>query len=173
MLVGLMGKARHGKDTVASLIENACSPPLHIERMAFADAVKARARKFGWDGNKDVNGRALLQYIGLSERAYEPYRWIDAVARRIEVAPKENAVFVITDVRFANEVEWIRSIGGSLWRIVRPNFDNGLNATLAAHPSETETDLITADAVVVNDGDIDVLSARITRMCRQFFGVPR
>lgn len=53
---------------------------------------------------------------------------------------------VITDVRFANEAALVHSIGGEVWRVVRPAAD----AVLAPHASEQDVDSLQSDRVIDN-----------------------
>ena len=54
LVLGLMGKAQSGKDTVADILEK----DYGFIRLAFADAVRRTADTiFNWDGEKDERGR--------------------------------------------------------------------------------------------------------------------
>jgi hypothetical protein len=153
-LIGICGKARHGKDTVAQMLS--LEAPTTIE--AFAVGVKSVAKKLGWNGEKDNNGRVLLQYIGLRERADDPEHWIRMLFGRIEGL---SGIVAITDVRFRNEAEAILARGGELWRVVRPGFDNGLTPEQKAHPSETDLDNYFIKREIVNDGTMEELHAKV------------
>ena len=63
---------------------------------------------------------------------------------------------VFDDVRFQNEAEMIRSYGGVIIRITRPQA-----VTDAAHASESEQDAIVADITLDNDGDEDAFIAKL------------
>ena len=71
--------------------------------------------------------------------------------------PVPHVRWAITDVRFPNEAALIRAAGGVVWKVVRPN----LALPVDEHPSETSVDLVEADAVLVNDGTLDALTARV------------
>jgi hypothetical protein len=55
--------------------------------------------------------------------------------------------FVISDVRFANEAEWVRNKGGQIWRIHR----EGL-AGVRPHVSESGIDNIKPTRTIHNNG---------------------
>ena len=55
--------------------------------------------------------------------------------------------FVISDVRFANEAEWVRSKGGQIWRVHR----EGL-ASVRPHVSESGVDSIKPHRTIHNNG---------------------
>jgi hypothetical protein len=63
---------------------------------------------------------------------------------------------VVTDVRFTNEAQRVRDVGGHVWRIERPGA--GLAGAAGAHPSEA---MLLADRVVINDGTLDQLRLRL------------
>jgi len=72
-LICLSGKVGSGKDTVAKyLFENYDFP-----NFSFATELKYLLLEYGWDGNKDLKGRKLLQQVGLAFRTFAPDFWID------------------------------------------------------------------------------------------------
>jgi dephospho-CoA kinase len=150
--IGLMGLAGSGKDTAAEVLYN-----YGYARYAFADRVKNLAWRFGWDGNKDERGRALLQNIGMAGRQYDPETWIKYVELLIEKG-EDSRLIVFTDVRFQNEADYIRSKGGIIVRIVRP----GIIAE--NHESELKQCEVAADIEIVNDGTIDDLHSKIKQL---------
>lgn len=149
--IGLIGLAGSGKDTAAEALWGR-----NFQRVAFADRVKNIAFEFGWDGLKDERGRKLLQDIGMAGRAYKESIWIDYV--------DEEAVgfgsHVFTDVRFRNEADYIRGLGGIIVRIVRPGIISG------NHESELKQSEIPADIEIVNDGTIEDLHNKIRNLIK-------
>jgi hypothetical protein len=148
--IGLIGLAGSGKDTAAEALTEG-----KYYRMAFADELKDLAFQFGWNGEKDEDGRRLLQELGMIGRRYSPNIWIKHVAWR--VVPKGPPI-VFTDVRFQNEADYVRSIGGIIVRIVRPEIISG------NHESELKQADIAADIEIVNDGTIEDLHNKIKKL---------
>lgn len=180
-LIGLAGLARSGKDTVgAHLVTN------HgYTRVAFGDGVRQAALALdpiiniqtsdtdpvpvtlrlsqlvddlGWEGAKSYSEvRRTLQRIGTEAGWMMHGRnlWVDLAASRID------GPTVITDVRFAHEVAWLDSVGGALWRIERPGNELSLSGQTAAHASEAGDLGREPDAVIVNDGTLEDLAARV------------
>ena len=77
----LTGRIASGKSTVARELKKALYteyPDAIIRISGFAYGVKDIARRcFGWDGEKDVKGRRLLQVIGMEAgREYNPDIWV-------------------------------------------------------------------------------------------------
>ena len=65
---------------------------------------------------------------------------------------------VFTDVRFQNEADYIRSIGGTIVRIVRPG------QIAQNHESELKQCEVAADIEIVNDGTIADLHKKIKQL---------
>lgn len=180
-LIGLMGYAQSGKDTVAQTLV----AELGFQRIAFADALRDMLyalnpfididveyaggnvlREFvrlqtvvdhkGWDRAKveheDVRG--LLQRLGTEagRNVLGQNIWVDTAMKKATDPGK----YVFTDVRFPNEYYAILSAGGELWRIVRPG-----TAPVNGHASETALDGHYPDVVIHNTGNLAVLRERV------------
>jgi hypothetical protein len=178
ILIGLAGKARAGKDSVAAhLIAR-----YGFARYAFADALRDAALALdpiidntiewidgsgtlrflrlsevveadGWEAAKEhPEVRRTLQHYGVAIREIEPDFWVRTAMRE---AAKEPRPVVVTDVRFPNEVDAIREAGGVVVRVVRP----GANGN--GHISETAIDHIAADYTIRNVYSLDDLGAAV------------
>lgn len=108
--------------------------------------------------------RRAMQLLGTEwGRGLGETLWVDAWRRSIEKVELEASVdgetvlIVADDVRFPNEVEAIRTLGGIIVRVERPGA--GLGGTAGAHVSETHD--LTADLVIINDGSIEQLHGRV------------
>ena len=144
--IGLIGLAGSGKDTAAQALYE-----VGYTRAAFADRLKEMARNFGWRGEKDARGRALLQELGMAARRFDEDFWIRYVDKWIAY----RRMVVYTDVRFQNEADYVRSNGGIIVRIVRPG------QIAENHESELKQSEIAADIEIVNDGTIEDLHNKI------------
>jgi hypothetical protein len=102
--------------------------------------------------------RALYQWWGTEyRRAADPFYWLNKLRARIERdRPK---IALITDVRFRNEVTYIRSFEGYTVKVERAGYDNGLTSSQTKHVSEVELDSAPADIwthnLVTQEGDIE------------------
>ncbi len=153
-LIGLTGKKGAGKDEVAKILGE-----MGYDRIAFADPLKSMARTIGWDGSKEelppcphcgmLRGRQLLQVLGTEavRDHIDQAAWLKVARRDLEHLDRA----VVTDVRFQNEADMIRDLGGKIWRVVRSGYEGD------GHSSEREQDLILHDRKIVNDGDLDDL----------------
>lgn len=169
MIVGLTGRKGHGKDVVGNLL---CIG-FGFRRLAFADPLKVVARQLFDLADEQVNGtlaqkeaidprwglspREIMQRLGTEVgRSIHPEVWTRAALRTIDRSPTVS--WVVTDCRFPNEAAAIRSRGGFVVRVLRPGFSTG---TSEAHDSERMVDLVEADAVVLNDGPLEAMPAKV------------
>lgn len=169
-LIGITGQAGAGKNLAASMVPEATI--LHFADTIYAmlavmlevpiDTLRDRAfkeQRVQWLGRSP---RELLQTLG-TEWGRQLVRedvWLAIAARRVEEAIEDGPV-VLADLRFDNEAEFIRSRGGQVWEIVRP--DAGLPSD---HSSENgiRRDLI--DLTFVNSGTPEALRAQVLAACK-------
>jgi hypothetical protein len=131
---------------------------------AFADPIKLIARTvFKWNGRKDERGRALLQNIGQTGRAYDEDFWVKSWLRTVEptIRARHRALLVVSDdVRFQNEVDAINRLADkhnalvARCLLVRPGLVSD------GHESEQPHKLPPFDFTITNDGTLDDLSAK-------------
>lgn len=146
-LIGITGKAGVGKDTAAAhLVEH------HgYERYAFAAPIKRMLGVLGFPEHlfaDHVTKEAVIQDLGCSYRklaqtlgtewgrTIHPEFWLIQAKRAYARACREGHVagFVISDVRFENEAEWIRSEGGTVIHLF--GRDTTVDGDAAKHVSE-------------------------------------
>lgn len=142
MIIGISGFANSGKGTVADILVN----NYHFQKFSFADAVKdATMVIFGWprnllEGNteesrifretpdeywsrkfnKPFTPRLAMQIMGTEacRNSYHPDIWIHVLEKRIR---HFGGNIVIADVRFPNEMKFIRDQNGMCVRVKRGN----------------------------------------------------
>ena len=155
-LLGITGKAGSGKSTAAQVLIDA-----GWVRIKFADPLKDMLRAIGLtedqiEGHlKEVpcdllQGRTprwAMQSLGtewgrgcIGERV-----WLDIVRRKIALAMAAGLSVVVDDVRFENEAQVIRELGGLVLGISR-----NVNVT-SGHVSENGT---TVDMTHINNGTV-------------------
>lgn len=165
----ISGKAGHGKDTFADILrDNLQIIGKKVLIIHFADLVKEFARLYyNWNGDKNVEGRALLQYIGTDlMRAYDADYWARIVGEFLAAADKDFDIALIPDNRFVNEINVVKqycpqakTIRVQRWNedgtaYVNPNLTN----VQLQHPSETSLDNYQFDYLINNhSGDMDCL----------------
>lgn len=82
-VIAVSGHARHGKDTVAKMLQEQLEADGNKVLIThYADLLKYICKTFfGWDGKKNERGRTLLQHVGTDVvRKNEPNFWVDFVA---------------------------------------------------------------------------------------------
>jgi hypothetical protein len=165
MIIGIVGKAGSGKDTVGEYLVRKYG----FIRLGFADKVKEIARDcFLWDGQKDAKGRRLLQVIGTEcGRAYDNDLWLKYMLKAMNMVELKHfgefiddrkhvrSNIVVTDIRFQNEENFIRNYGGFVIRVTGRMYK--LNDSALAHASEMEQEKIVADYTIDNSKDIGYL----------------
>lgn len=131
-VIGFGHRARSGKDTAAAAIVKTIDG---AQRFSFADDLYAVARVMYGMTTKDA---PLLQRIGVEARNTDPDVWIRSVYFKIvEARPR---LAVIPDVRFPNEMAFVKALGGITIKMSRFNADGTLfvdPSRPADHISET------------------------------------
>lgn len=162
MIIGLSGKKRAGKTTLAKYVEK----KYEFRRLAFADALKdVAAILFGltWDQqygdskeekdpiNHGYTPRQILQKLGTDvfrksfPDAFPEFGspWVHKLKTTIERNPDKN--YIIEDCRFPDEVEFIKSLGGMIINIERKT------NVLDDHASENQ--MLDLDYMILNESD--------------------
>lgn len=103
-----------------------------------------------------VTTRRLLQTIGTEWGRDQIYShlWVDVTVARIEHLRNKGHKVVVDDMRFLNEIEAIRSLGGRTLKLTRPS----ASSTTTSHPSEGALDgLDVFDYWLLNKGSLEDL----------------
>lgn len=111
-IVLISGKAGVGKSLASQIFLELVNTLDYLDStvMHFAEDIKSIAKdRFGWNGEKDSKGRALLQGIGQTGRAYNPYMWAEKVLTKINSNPGIYDFVFIDDWRFPNEYEYLKN----------------------------------------------------------------
>jgi hypothetical protein len=187
-IIGVTGYAQHGKDTIAAVLVKeygytrvaladrmkeamlTLDPVIHVGGLTDPpgpfdfERLRNVVKERGWDGaKKHPEVRRLLQVFGteVGRNMLGEDVWISALARSVKGFYDDHGPrIVIPDIRFLNEAQFIRRMRGDVWRVNRPNFDNGVGTT---HASERDIPAIHADATFTNDLDVEYLEAQTRR----------
>ena len=157
-VLGLSGKARHGKDTCAGIITQIATEEYkaHFGQFALAWPLKSRvyaeaAGKYSWDDvfvKKVPELRKLLQEVG-TERGRNVFGlefWTmqaESFLRCFETGMPFMSAVVISDVRFPNEVDFCR-YAGRPGNVVEQEIREVCYAELG-YTAEVEADLLERD----------------------------
>jgi hypothetical protein len=161
MIVGFLGFIGSGKGTAGDILKE-----IGFVKQSFAGPVKDTASvMFGWprhllEGDTEESRkfreeydpfwskkfgyqftpRMALQAIGteVGRDLFDANIWISRLEKNIE----ENKNYVITDVRFKNEMNWIRNNNGILIEIQRDQNPDWYEIAIAANSGSMESELL-------------------------------
>ena len=157
-IVCISGKAENGKTTTAKIVKTILAEKGYRSLITnYAGILKFICTNyFGWDGNKDEEGRALLQRVGTDiVRKQDPDFWVNFMKSVLKLFNNEWDYVLIDDVRFLNEIEGLKDeFDVVTLRINRPGYENSLTEEQRKHPSETTLDSYKFDYTIDNPGDI-------------------
>lgn len=169
MIIGISGKIGSGKDYIA---ENFIVPWFRMkgvsaQTVAFADQIKINAAAQNdvsidmMYNNKTTETRKMLQTAGTEQgrNIHGPDIWIKFLEKWIDLWTKKQrkimpaskpSVYIITDCRFKNEAEWIKSKGGLLLRVV------AVDRTFSRVMSESNGDIYTMNSINTHQSETDL-----------------
>lgn len=183
-IIGITGRKFNGKDTIANYLRDAYD----YKQIAFAGPLKEICGKlFGFTNEQlhgdlketpdptwfDLTPRQVLQFVGTNmfrdhmSELHDNFGndfWLLCARNTMEKIFKEDetAKFVISDVRFPNEVEMIKQMGGIVLRVSRPSLLSNKNND--THISELLIDELDANCDVINDGTREQLYKKIDKL---------
>lgn len=147
MMIGLVGKAKSGKSSVARILEDEFGYEIYPMAGPIRKAIQAAfpfVTGYHLGGGKEETipelghtGRHMLQQMGHNwgrERIGDR-TWIKANEAHIKMNKVDFKNVVVDDVRYDNECEWIKSHGGYIIGVDRPGLEDG-EASWRDHPSE-------------------------------------
>lgn len=171
-IIGLTGYAGVGKTSVADYLWSNHD----FERISFADPIRKMLE--GLLGEVDFDNREwkenIIPEIGKSPRVLmqtlgtewgrnliHENLWIKLAERKVNRIKKQKehlrpAGIVFPDVRFPNEVDFVRVLGGEIWEIRRPDF-----TPVNAHISEQLQTV--PDKIIENDSSLYDLESELDR----------
>lgn len=171
-LIGIAGRARSGKDTVANFIVAAIGG----YRYSFADPIRAMLAPLGvdmndpyWQARKEdiipalgVSPRRMMQTLGTEwgRNLINPDLWLVMAHQRLL---RNGPGMVISDVRFENEAAWIRKHGGRIIHVIRPEAK-----AVEAHASEDGIEMQDTDARLFNSGTLEELQLSVRELLRVY-----
>ena len=182
MLVGISGKIVSGKSVSAEYFKTK-----GFTEYSFAEPLKDIAKIFGFTdrqlyGNQsdklqlheywNVSSRKFLQKVGtelfretlpklLPEMNISESIWIDLFKIKLKNSAGN---YVVSDIRFLNEAEAIKKLGGIVIKLERNNSIFSKDHFEVEHQSEQQIDKIIADYTINNNGDIENLYKNINNI---------
>jgi hypothetical protein len=134
----------------------------------FGDSVKTNTSMYltprlalqniGTEGTKFIDSNVWIRYAvrtatklleaGPKELCYSQVHGLQSYRKRSKSFPEKVKTVIIPDVRFRDEINYIKKIGGKLIRVIKP--DAGLSGDFAFHQSEIEM-------VSIPDSEFDIV----------------
>lgn len=168
-LIGIHGPINSGKDIVADYLIKLY--PNKLRRYAFAKPIKEACKVLFGFTQAQLEDRTLKEQVdpfwGFTPRAamqklgteygrdlMRPDVWIMRAAHEVLKNSSEGFATIITDVRFQNEVNWIRSYPQAVMlHLTVPNLirDEKYN-----HSSENGINLLDEDHLIINDHSLGI-----------------
>ena len=121
-IIAIAGNATCGKDTLYRVLYNELEPVSKVKRIAFADALKDEVNEFllktvgisSWTTDPDEKKviRKFLLFWGTEfRREQDDMHWVKLSAEKMT---DSDTTYIITDLRYENEYNWIRKMGGKV-----------------------------------------------------------
>ena len=168
-LIGLVGKAGSGKDTLADEIAAD-----GWEKVAFADSLKrmcidylglshddayTQEGKMRMNPHWGMTNRTILQKVGTDamRNGFDKDVWVKILQIRIRRMLDEGRKVVITDCRFDNEAQMVEDMGGLVVEVVRDSQSRNLSSVEQQHASEEPVSRRYVAFTVDNNGEFSML----------------
>lgn len=172
-LIGISGKRRSGKSTLGDVLKQ----QFGYVPLSLAAPLKSMVREhFGltedqtdgvfkeqptqYERESGVAGfhpivarywtpRQIMIDMGRFYRSVDPQYWIRRLVKQVEATPQaQTKTYVITDIRFRNEADWLRKHNGFLVRLEREEVFTGVPID---DPSENELDNYDSFDLVIHE----------------------
>ena len=181
MIIGISGKINSGKDTVGNIIQMLAltnDPTVNWEIKKYAGKLKEIAsiltgatleqledqdfKKQEMGSEWGITYRELLQKLGTEamRNGLHENVWVNAL-----YADYTNQNWIITDMRFPNEFDAVKSIGGITIRVNRDDQTKAVDVN--AHSSENALDNHEFDYVINNTGSMSDLITKVREILTQ------
>jgi len=176
MIIALGHKKNTGKDAVAAYLTSQYG----FRRVAFGDKIRRVTEvAFGFTEEQmtdremkeevefalGISPRRAMQKVGGMFRQHVSNDfWIYAVKSRIGWLVEQGKDIVVSDLRFINELNYIRQMDGKIVKVNRSGIIHN-----DGDKSETELDIVTSwDYVLENIGDLQELYEKVDEMLIAF-----
>jgi hypothetical protein len=196
-IIAFTGPKTCGKDTMAKILFNQNKPDTYFMKSPFANGIKTICSEvFGWNaeqmGDPEFKETVLQEWPNIEPRwammdignwmreKYGPEVWVNMLKRRIaaEKSLGYTGAFVITDLRFPNEIEWLMQENSLVFYVDRIEAESALSAAKvsgdpkALNPSEAHYDLMREKADYILDNNDEVYKGwnNVLTLVRKEFG---
>lgn len=183
LIIGLTGKMKSGKDTVADIIIESFKHKAFAKKVSCADPLKRLCIEFfglkehdvytqegkeSWNHTWGMTNREVLQKIGTDAMRNNFHKdvWAiclksaveDEMAIETQAGGDMERVIIVPDVRFNNEAQAILDLGGYIFEVTRPGAEGD------DHASEQGINRMLIDTTINNDSTIEDLKVKVTKL---------
>lgn len=119
--------------------------------------------EFGFD---HLTSRKIMQTLGKEwgRDQIDPNLWTTIAARKARSMIAEGGRVVIDDLRFPNEYDLVKNMGGEAWCVYNPRVPIGISA----HPSEGLLANHAFDRALINEGSVEELEEQVVEAVTRF-----
>jgi hypothetical protein len=171
MIIAFTGKMGVGKSTAIEELVEICNKEIKLIKFAaplydMQEYIYRRIAPVYTRGEDFIKDRKLLQYLGFEwgRQTIGETVWVDLwkseVLRVLNRGPKY--LPVCDDVRFDNEAEAVKSLGGFVIQVTSSKTQDRIKMVGAGHPSESGINKKYIDYIITNDGTIKELRDSLT-----------
>jgi energy-coupling factor transporter ATP-binding protein EcfA2 len=181
-IIALSGPKGSGKDTIGRLLMDMYPG---TRTVAFADPIKKKIQQF-FELNSDdqeqydlfkrtrisyqlpgylthtIEGRHLVREIGMLMRSYDPDQFTTYVRAQIMQYP--DTLWVITDLRFDNEIAMLTEMNAKFVRVIRKHYEYDGHITEQPILSQDNCDYI-----INNNSNIEAMKFQLREMVESFW----
>lgn len=179
-IIALTGAKGCGKDTTASILRDAysISGERLVRPIAFADPIKhevmrifnlatineydAFKRSITQSNGVTIDGRHVVREIGMLMRRYDVNQFVEYVDQQIDNQdknPERDTIWVITDLRFDNELIHLQNLGAKIVKIDRP-----LGNVIDTHITERGFDNSVCDIIIENKATLGEYTSEVLKV---------
>lgn len=164
-IIALTGEKGCGKDTTAQILQRLYSTDQrNVAPIAFADPIKNVVMHiFGLSNIREydafkrsvyassdlslpvASGRHIVREIGMLMRQYDVNQFVEYVDQQISADQQLDTIWVITDLRFDNELIHLRNLGAKVVKIKRQMIQS-----IDTHITERGFDDASCDLIIEN-----------------------
>ena len=168
-VIGVCGFKRSGKDTISDYL---CEKK-RWKKISFADRLKKGCKVLFDLSDRQLNGsekdketiderweaspREILQFVGTDvfRNKFSTNFWVDSLKYYIDTNP---GCYIISDVRFPNEVDFVRHYNGKIIKVDRKRYNSDL------HESEIYIDKLKYDYLIENKEGLFELLDKVDKL---------
>lgn len=179
LLIGIHGKPRSGKDTVADYLVSEYrlskfGPSFPVKATAAAmfdvdiNCFYDQSIKETIDPFWGISYREMAQKVGKesSRDVFGDDIWMRHVEKRLKDDTTNDRGIVLADIRYANEAEWVKAHGGTVLFVYRSSENRGYVAN-ASHPAEQGLPETVADYIINNNSTLGMLYDKVDGLMRE------